>query len=41
MWESLAKIITDGYLAVIEIEHDATSIDVEFIPKGTDGRSLI
>ncbi len=38
LWQSL--IIKEGVLAVIEIEHDATSMDVPHIPKGTDGRAL-
>lgn len=29
--------IKDGYLAVIEIEHDSTDADTPLIPKGTDG----
>lgn len=41
MWQSLSKLIEDGYLAVIEIEHDETSTEADFIPKGTDGRSQI
>lgn len=32
--------INDGVLAVIEIEHDAISLDVPPIRKGTDGRAL-
>jgi len=32
--------INEGVLAVIEIEHDATSLDVPPIKKGTDGRAL-
>ncbi len=34
-WKSFN--IKDGYLAVIEIEHDATDIKAPQIPKGTDG----
>jgi hypothetical protein len=30
----------EGILAVIAIEHDAVSLDVPRIPKGTDGRAL-
>jgi hypothetical protein len=41
MWESLGDLIENGYLAVIEIEHDETSTEVAFIPKGTDGRSQV
>ncbi len=37
MWQSLT--IATGVLAVIEIEHDALSLDVPHIPKGTDGRA--
>lgn len=29
--------IKDGYLAVIEIEHEATDVNSPLIPKGTDG----
>ncbi|MEI6644964.1 MAG: restriction endonuclease [bacterium] len=38
MWQALT--IKEGVLAVIEIEHDALSLDVPHIPKGTDGRAL-
>ncbi len=38
LWQSVE--IKDGYLAVIQIEHDAESFDVPKIPKGTDGRAL-
>ena len=38
MWQSLK--VTEGVLAVIEIEHDALSLDVPHIEKGTDGRAL-
>lgn len=31
----------EGVLEVIVVEHDATSTDVERIPKGTDGRALV
>ena len=34
-WKNLN--IQDGYLAVIEIEHDATDLKSPLIPKGTDG----
>jgi hypothetical protein len=33
--------IKDGALQVIVVEHDATSMDVPRIPKGTDGRALL
>ena len=38
VWKNLS--ITEGVLAVIEIEHDAESFDVPQIRKGTDGRAL-
>jgi hypothetical protein len=38
VWRNLA--ITDGILAVIEIEYDAVSLDAPQIKKGTDGRAL-
>ena len=38
MWQSLK--VEEGVLAVIEIEHDALSVDVPHITKGTDGRAL-
>jgi hypothetical protein len=38
VWQALS--IKDGVLAVIEIEHDALSVDVPHITKGTDGRAL-
>jgi hypothetical protein len=38
VWRNLS--IADGLLAVIEIEHDAVSLDVSQIKKGTDGRAL-
>lgn len=38
LWKSLN--IEQGYLAVIEIEHDGVSKKVKRIPKGTDGRAL-
>jgi hypothetical protein len=38
VWQSLN--IKEGVLAVIEIEHDALSMDVPRITKGTDGRAL-
>jgi len=38
VWRNLQ--INEGVLAVIEIEHDATSFDVTPIRKGTNGRAL-
>ena len=38
VWQNLT--IEDGVLVVIEIEHDAESLDVPPIKKGTDGRAL-
>jgi hypothetical protein len=38
VWKNLQ--IQEGVLAVIEIEHDALSVDVPPIRKGTDGRAL-
>ncbi len=38
MWQTLK--VEEGVLAVIEIEHDALSVDVPHITKGTDGRAL-
>lgn len=38
LWQSVQ--VQKGFLAVIEIEHDAESADVPKIPKGTDGRAL-
>lgn len=35
VWSNLS--VADGFLAVIEIQHDAISFDVPLIPKGTDG----
>jgi hypothetical protein len=32
--------VSEGILAVMAIEHDAVSLDVPRIPKGTDGRAL-
>lgn len=39
MWKSLN--IDEGFLAVIAVEHDAESLDVPRIVKGTDGRAMI
>ena len=38
VWRNLS--IEKGVLAVIEVEHDATSLDAPQIKKGTDGRAL-
>ena len=38
VWKNLS--ITNGVLAVIEIEHDNLSLDISPINKGTDGRAL-
>lgn len=38
LWRSIN--ISDGFLAVIAIEHDGVSAFAPRIPKGTDGRSL-
>ncbi|MFA7254671.1 MAG: restriction endonuclease [Candidatus Omnitrophota bacterium] len=38
LWKSLN--VKEGYLAIIEIEHDGVSKKVKRIPKGTDGRAL-
>jgi len=38
VWRNLS--IKEGVLAVIEIEHDAVSLDISPIKKGTDGRAL-
>lgn len=39
LWSALP--IKDGYLGVIAVEHDAVSMDVPRITKGTDGRALL
>lgn len=39
LWRSIA--CEDGLLAVIAVEHDGTSKEVQRIRKGTDGRALI
>jgi hypothetical protein len=41
LWRSLNKSINIGVLEIIVIEHDATSLNVPRITKGTDGRALI
>lgn len=33
--------VDTGYLGIVAVEHDATSLDVPRIAKGTDGRALI
>ena len=38
LWRSAWAV---GYLAVIAVEHDAESLDVPRISKGTDGRALL
>lgn len=41
-FELWSSVKTDrGYLAIFAVEHDASSIDVPRIRKGTDGRNLI
>ncbi len=39
MWKSI-KSVRDGYLGVLEVEHDDLSSDAPRITKGTDGRAL-
>jgi hypothetical protein len=39
MWRRLP--VERGYLGVIAVEHDDTSLDVPPIAKGTDGRALV
>lgn len=39
LWKSIP--IKNGYLDIVVMEHDRESTEVERIPKGTDGRSLI
>lgn len=42
VWSKADYPITEGYLAVVEIEHDAITTDASFkISKGTDGRAKI
>lgn len=41
LWRSLNKSINAGVLEIIVIEHDATSVNVPRITKGTDGRALV
>jgi len=37
MWKAIN--CENGYLGVIAVEHDGTSMNVPRIPKGTDGRA--
>jgi hypothetical protein len=39
LWRSLP--VDHGYLAIFAVEHDAESLDVPKIAKGTDGRALL
>jgi hypothetical protein len=39
MWKALE--CEEGFLAVIAVEHDRASLDVDRIPKGTNGRHLV
>jgi hypothetical protein len=39
IWRSVTSV-TDGVLAVVEVEHDGLSTSVPCITKGTDGRAL-
>ena len=41
LWQSLNTNIHRGVLEIIAIEHDATSLNVPRITKGTDGRALV
>jgi hypothetical protein len=41
VWEQAVYPITEGYLSIIEIEHDDVSNNVPPITKGTDGRALV
>ncbi len=40
LWKSLSITIEEGLLGILAIEHDAVSINVPRIPKGTNGRAL-
>ncbi len=40
VWRAL-ETSRQGFLAVVEVEHDATAVNVPLISKGTDGRALI
>ncbi|MSO21635.1 MAG: hypothetical protein EXQ56_14520 [Acidobacteria bacterium] len=37
-WKSIP--VSRGYLSIVVVEHDATSSEVDRIPKGTDGRAI-
>ena len=39
VWQSVR--CESGFLIVIAVEHDATSLDVPQIPKGTNGRARV
>ena len=39
LWKSVP--CNNGILQIVVVEHDATSMDVPRIPKGTDGRALV
>jgi hypothetical protein len=39
LWRSIP--VAEGVLEIVAIEHDATSLNVPRIPKGTDGRALV
>ena len=41
VWKQANYNINEGYLGVIEIEHDDVSNNVPKIAKGTDGRALV
>lgn len=41
LWRLWSRYSEFGYLAVITVEHDYESLDVERITKGTDGRALL
>lgn len=40
LWRLWGKHLQFGYLAIVTVEHDLLSRDVERITKGTDGRAL-
>ncbi|MDR3202434.1 MAG: hypothetical protein LBT54_04810, partial [Bifidobacteriaceae bacterium] len=40
LWEQWrGRLDNTAYLGIVTVEHDAEDIDVERIPKGTDGRA--
>lgn len=41
VYEKANYLISQGYLGIIEIEHDDVSNNIKPIPKGTDGRALV